>query len=131
MKEILEFEWPGKDVRRCVLFNCEWFDPSSRGTCSHLHYGIVKVKKNRRYSKYDPFISAFTAIQVYYCSYPAQVAHKVDWWVVIKIKPRSAVEGRKEIEVALQNDQLCSTATIEDDSLSTYETVVRMVKRYF
>ena len=43
------------------------------------------------------------------------MAHKADWWVVIKIKSRSAVEGRKEIEVALQNDQLCSTATIEDD----------------
>ena len=43
------------------------------------------------------------------------MAHKADWWVVIKTKSRLAVEGRKEIEEALQNDQLCSTATIEDD----------------
>ena len=76
------------------------------------------MKKNQHYSKYDPFIFASTAIQVYYCSYPARVAHKADWWVVIKTKPRSAVEGKKEIEVAFQNDQPRSTATIEDDIIA-------------
>ena len=101
VKEILEFEWPGKDVRKCVLFNCEWFDPFSRGTRIHRKYEIVEVKKNHRYSKYDPFIFASTVIQVYYCPYPARMAHKADWWVVIKTKSRSAVEGKKEMEVAL------------------------------
>ena len=56
LKEILEFEWPGQDVRRCVLFNYEWFDMSSRGMRIHRKYGIVEVKKNRHYLKYNPFI---------------------------------------------------------------------------
>ena len=62
VQEILGFEWPGQEVRRCVLFNCEWFDPSSRGTRIHRKYGIVEVNKNWHYSKYDPFIFASTAI---------------------------------------------------------------------
>ena len=79
LKEILELEWPGLPVKKLVLFNCEWFDPSPRGTRVHPKYGIVEVKKNRQYAKYDPYIISSTPIKSYYCPYPKRVLGKADW----------------------------------------------------
>lgn len=92
-------------MKQLVLFNCEWFDAvMNRGVKIHKQYGIVEVRHTRRYSKYDPFILAKNAIQVYYLPYPKKIRDKVDWWVVIKTKPRGTVDDRYTLEVAYQDD---------------------------
>ena len=87
-------EYPGLPLKRLVLFNCEWFDPTlGRGTRIHEQFGMVEVRSTRRYNKYDPFILAAQAHQVYYAPYPSRQRNMVDWWVVIRIKARSVVDA--------------------------------------
>ncbi|KAJ1420656.1 hypothetical protein SESBI_14232 [Sesbania bispinosa] len=69
----------------------------------HKEYGIVEVHRSRRYSKFDPFILAKNAIEVYYVPYPEKIQEKVDWWVVIKINPRGTVDDRYTLEVVYQD----------------------------
>ncbi|KAI9077621.1 hypothetical protein K1719_040396 [Acacia pycnantha] len=67
VQEIVELEYTGVPVKRVVLFKCDWFDPTSnRGTKVHPHYRIVEVHASRRYNKYDPFILAQQAMQVFH-----------------------------------------------------------------
>jgi hypothetical protein len=55
------------------------------------------------YQKYDLFIIATNAMQVYYVPYPEKIKEKADWWVVIKTKPRGTVDDRYALEVAYQD----------------------------
>lgn len=104
LKEIIQLEYPGDPIKQLVLFNCEWFDAViNRGVKVKKEYDIVEVHRARRYSKYDPFIIATNAIQVYYMPYPEKIKEKVDWWVVIKTKPRGTVDDRYTLEVAYQD----------------------------
>lgn len=73
LQEVIQLEYPGLPIKQVVLFNCTWFDPTPRrGTRIHDQYGIVEVRANRRYNRYDPFILASQAHQVYYASYPSR-----------------------------------------------------------
>ena len=92
--------WPNKKI---VLFRCEWFDPSHRGTKVDHQHNIIEVKHTRKYRSYDPFIIAQHAKQVYYASYPLR-RDKADWWVVIKSKPVGRIEIDNVLDVAYQND---------------------------
>ena len=66
---------------------CDWFDPTpNRGIRVHEQYNIVET-----FVKYEPFVLAIQAAQVYFCSYPSLRKDKVDWWVISKIKPRKVV----------------------------------------
>jgi len=56
-------------------------------------YGIFEIRHDRRYEKYDPFILAVVATQVYYMPYPQKTRDKLLWWVVIRTKPRSRVNN--------------------------------------
>jgi len=104
IKEIVQVEYPGEPTKRLVLLNCEWFDVAvNRGVKVHPQYGIVEINHRRRYKKYDPFIIPTNAIQVYYVPYPEKIKEKVDWWVVIKTKPRGTVDDRYALEVAYQD----------------------------
>ena len=104
IKEIVQLEYPGEPSKQIVLFNCEWFDAViNRGVKIHKQYGLVEVRHTRRYSKYDPFIFAANAIQVYYVPYPEKIKEKRDWWVVIKTKARGTVDDRYTLELAYQD----------------------------
>ncbi|KAL3377136.1 hypothetical protein AABB24_003510, partial [Solanum stoloniferum] len=92
--------WP---IKRIVLFQCKWFDPTSRGTRELKQHNIIEVKHTRKYEAYDPFIIAQNVKQVYYAPYPLR-RDKSDWWVVIKTKPMGRVEVENELDVAYQNE---------------------------
>ncbi|KAH0696514.1 hypothetical protein KY290_013884 [Solanum tuberosum] len=83
IQEIIEVRYSGWPNKKIVLFRCEWFDPSHRGTKVDHQYNIIEVKHTKKYRSYDPFIIAQHAKQVYYASYPLR-RDKADWWVVIK-----------------------------------------------
>ncbi|KAL3365417.1 hypothetical protein AABB24_010517 [Solanum stoloniferum] len=101
--EILELEYSGWPIKRIVLFQCKWFDPTSRGTRELKQHNIIEVKHTRKYEAYDPFIIAQNAKQVYYAPYPLR-GDKSDWWVVIKTKPMGRVDVENELDVAYQNE---------------------------
>ncbi|KAK6780272.1 hypothetical protein RDI58_022456 [Solanum bulbocastanum] len=103
LHEILELEYSGWSIKRIVLFQCKWFDPTSRGTREFKQHNIIKVKHTRKYEAYDPFIIAQNAKQVYYAPYPLR-RDKSDWWVVIKTKPMGRVKVENELDVAYQNE---------------------------
>ena len=92
LREVVEVEYLNWPIKRTVLFMCDWFDPTpNRGIRVHEQYNIVEINHRRRYDKYEPFVLAIQAAQVYFCSYPSLRKDKVDWWVVSKIKPRGVV----------------------------------------
>ena len=117
LEEVLEIEYPGLPMKRLILFACEWFDPViDRGMKIYKEYGIVEVNHTRRYSKYDPFIYAQQATQVYYAPYPNSIREKSNWWVVIKTKPRSMVENVIS-ESAYQNEEVSFIHPILEEEL--------------
>ncbi|KAG5610753.1 hypothetical protein H5410_022034 [Solanum commersonii] len=77
------------------------------------YYGIIHEiievrysgcpKKNNVLFRYDPFIIAQNAKQVYYAPY-LLCRDKVDWWVVIKAKHVGRIEIDNVLDVAYQND---------------------------
>ncbi|WMV32547.1 hypothetical protein MTR67_025932 [Solanum verrucosum] len=103
IQEIIEVRYLGWPNKKIVLFRCEWFDPSHRGTKVDHQHNIIEVKHTRKYRSYDPFIIAQHAKQVYYDSYSLR-RDKVDWWVVIKSKPVGRIEIDNVLDVANQND---------------------------
>ena len=116
LKEVVEIEYPGEPKKKVVLFYCDWFDPLlNRGVKIHKQYKIIEVRHTRRYAKYDPFIFAKQATQVYYVPYPKTMRDKIDWWVVMKINPRSNVDNRYTLEVAYQDADMPSVNDILDD----------------
>ena len=58
----------------------------------HPKYNIVEVNHRRRFNKYEPFVLAQQATQVYYCPYPSLKHDGADWWIVNKIKAWAVVE---------------------------------------
>jgi len=59
---VIELVYPQEPTKKCVLFSCDWFDPTiNHGMGVHREFGIVDIRRSRRYSKYDPFIFAETA----------------------------------------------------------------------
>lgn len=111
LQEILELEFPALPIKRTVLFKCSWFDPTlDRGTRIHPQYKIVEVKRGRVFNKYEPFILAVQASQVFFATYPTLKRNMNEWLVVCKIKARSIVEVSNlntclhSDEIALQED---------------------------
>ncbi|WMV07923.1 hypothetical protein MTR67_001308 [Solanum verrucosum] len=103
IQEIIEVRYSGWPNKKIVLFRCEWFDPSHRGTKVDHQHNIIEVKHTRKYRSYDPFIIAQYAKQVYYASYPLR-RDKNDWWVVIKSKHVGRIEIDNVLDMAYQND---------------------------
>jgi len=119
LREVSEIEYPGEPLKKCVLFNCDWFDPTpNRGMRVNKSYGIVEIRHDRRYNKYDPFILAYVATQVYYMSYPQKTRDKLPWWVVIKSKPRSRVDNQYTLPVAYQEDNMSDVNFMADHDVS-------------
>ncbi|XP_031131722.1 uncharacterized protein LOC116033108 [Ipomoea triloba] len=90
--EVVQVEYPSLPVKRTILFKCEWFDPTTVGMKVHSQYKLVEVNHKHRFNRYEPFVLAMQAAQVYYCTYPSLRRDKLDWWAVCKIKARSEVE---------------------------------------
>nr|XP_025647798.1 transcription termination factor 4, mitochondrial-like [Arachis hypogaea] len=106
LNEIIQVEYTGLPLKRVVLFKCEWFDPTiGKGTKVNKEYGIIQIRKNRRYGKYDPFIIAHKAIQVYFAPHPmSNTKEKAEWWFVFKTKARGEIEIETTEDFAYQED---------------------------
>ena len=77
LDEIIEIEYHGP-LMRVVLFKCMWFDPV-KGMNVHTKFNLVEINHKKKYMKYEPFVLAQQAIQVYYASYPSFKRGKTDW----------------------------------------------------
>ena len=105
LTDILQLEYPGWPIKRTILFKCNWFDPTANiGTKSHKHYNLVDINHKRRFNRYEPFILAMQADQVYYIPYPSLRRDVSDWWAVCKIKARSIVDVPQLSENALESN---------------------------
>lgn len=118
LQEIVQLEYTGLPLKNIVLFKCEWYDPKvKRGVRIHKDYGIVEINTTRRFDKYDPFIFAQQAVQVYYAHFPAN-PDKADWAAVIKTKARSTIEDHS-IEVnedAYQEDEIAEITPVNTNN---------------
>ena len=52
----------------------------------HKDYKLIEIKHTSHYYKYDPFVLAKQALQVYFAPYPSLKRDKADWSVVFKTK---------------------------------------------
>ncbi|XP_038682720.1 uncharacterized protein LOC119983117 [Tripterygium wilfordii] len=108
LKEIVQLELTGLPIKKIILFNCEWFDPTpNRGMRIHKHNDLVEVKRRGRYNKFDPFIIAQQAEQAYFALYPEGVRDPQDWLAVIKTKAKHTITGQsKQVDDAFQDDEI-------------------------
>ena len=105
LQDIVQLEYQGPVWYRIVLFDCKWFDPIN-GTRVHEKYKLVDVNRKRFYTKYDPFILAQQASQVYYVHYPSVRKDMVDWLAVCKTKAKRIFDTRlkEKDSTAFQNE---------------------------
>ena len=76
-----------------VLFKCDWFNPTpNSGMIVHEAYKLVDINHRRRFNKYEPFVLAAQAAQVYYYPYPNKKRDRANWWAVSKVKPRLVID---------------------------------------
>ncbi|KAL6523052.1 hypothetical protein OROMI_031400 [Orobanche minor] len=114
--EVVRLEYPGLPLKQVVLFNCEWFDPTSTGTKVDPYYKLLEINHKRRFNRYEPFILATQATQVYYCTYPSLKRDKVDWWAVCKVKARSTGQFIEEsISASFQEETIDTPAFVHVD----------------
>ncbi|OMP08891.1 hypothetical protein COLO4_06019 [Corchorus olitorius] len=108
-KEVLQVEYLGGSSRKVdVLFNCDWFDPSN-GMKIHPTYKLVDVHKKKLYKKFDPFVLAQQAIQVFYSEFFSLKKDKVDWMAVCEAKSKRVIESTfndHEEDTTLQVDEV-------------------------
>jgi hypothetical protein len=98
IENIFEISYNYLDYKKAVvLFYCNWFDPSSRGTKYDSKTNTVDIKMNRKYPLYDPFAMAHNVRQVHYVPYPSTKTDKRGWCVAITTKPRGQIE-KNEID---------------------------------
>lgn len=112
--EVVRLEYSGS--LSTILFKCEWFDPTPTGTRVHAQYKLVDINHKRRFNRYEPFVLASQAIQVYYCPYPSLKRDMVDWLAACKIKARSTIDFIEEntpIDQSFQEDVVQTHAAIE------------------
>ena len=68
LKDVVEIEYPGEPIKKCILFSCHWFDNTRDiGTRVHNDFGIVEIRHTRRYRKYDPFILQLLQLRCITC----------------------------------------------------------------
>ena len=110
--EILEIEYPALPIKHCVLFKCEWFDPTPNvGIKVNCAYNLVEINQRRRLANFEPFVLAMQATQVYYLPFPSLRRDKMDWLAVCKVKPR----GIFEMKAARQDKRIESEAFQEEE----------------
>ncbi|KAI5656312.1 hypothetical protein M9H77_25105 [Catharanthus roseus] len=65
-------------------------------------YNIVEPHSKKRHPVYDPFVFSHQVEQVSYVTYPGAKRQKIDWWAILKSRPR--VFNVSVVEVAFQED---------------------------
>ena len=80
----------------------------------HKQYPLVDVNLKRSLNKYEPFILAIQATQVYYVSYPSLKRNKSNWLAMCKVKARTMVDVLDTIEKTIDGN----TTFKEDKSLN-------------
>ncbi|XP_049392822.1 uncharacterized protein LOC125857182 [Solanum stenotomum] len=131
LTEILELEYKGSTpIKRTVLFKCEWFDPTPNvGMKIHPQYKLVDINHRRKLRKYEPFVLAMQATQVYYATYPSLRRDKSDWWAVCKTKARCIVDMPPSSLVSPLVDVAepfqCDEDGLRFDVVSDSETIVQ------
>ena len=122
--EIVEVEYPGYPINSTVLFKCDWYDPTPGiGFRVHKQYKLVEVNKNRKYSKYEPFILAMQAEQVCYMPSPS-LNDNSEWLAVFKVKPRGWTDNRpsaQKKDAAFQEEAVVSNDIMEPSQEDQYE----------
>lgn len=91
LKEIIEVEFPGVVKLKCVLFKCDWFDPTVNRGVRYSKFGVVDINASRRYNKFEPYILASQADQVCFVPYPKIRQSGISWLAAIKVTPRGRV----------------------------------------
>ena len=83
LEEIIELEYPTVPIKRVTLFKWHCYDPTrhGRGSGTRVYecYQIVDIHINQLYGKYDPFVLASQATQVYYMPYLSLSRDLRDW----------------------------------------------------
>ena len=102
------------------------------GVKVHNQYKLVDINQRRKFNKFEPFILAMQATQVFYMPYPILKQNNSDWLAVCKVRPRGWVEIQKsdsEKDAAFQEDEveeneIISTApeNVEYDDISSNES---------
>ena len=95
LTQILKLTYFSRPAEEVFLFRCNWFSnvPGS-GINVHKDYNLIEIKHTSHYHKYDPFVLAKQALQVYYAPYPSLKRDKADWSAVFKTKADSHSMGR-------------------------------------
>ncbi|WMV41418.1 hypothetical protein MTR67_034803 [Solanum verrucosum] len=109
IQEIIEVRYLGWPNKKIVLFRCEWFDLSHRGTKVDHQHNIIEVKHTRKYRSYDHFIIAQHAKQMYYASYPLHVAYQNDVAIVqqqVDIELETTLQHPQHILEEVSNDEI-------------------------
>ncbi|KAL9664696.1 hypothetical protein QQ045_020101 [Rhodiola kirilowii] len=76
---------------KVVLFKCRWYDPQF--VRSYPSNGIVILNTHRPYPRYDPYIFAQQAVQVYYVTFPGLAGKNNQGWVAIcPVKPTNTID---------------------------------------
>ena len=88
IKDIIKIKWEGTLQLEMVLFDCDWFDPTPRGTRYTEKLGLVVIKPAAKLSVFEPFVLANQVKQVYYLPYACKSrADLREWWVTYKVSP--------------------------------------------
>jgi hypothetical protein len=121
LQEIIEVSYYGaKSPYKTVLFRCDWFDNSPKGINVHERYKLVEVNHKRKYQKYDPFVLAHQAGQVYYATYPSTTKERDHWWATFKTKARSQIDAPIDItffqESVVSGEIMMDVANDHDDA---------------
>ena len=104
---------------KCVLFKCDWFDPTVNRGVRYSKFGVVDINGAQRYNKFDPYILASQADQVCFIPYPRIRQSEISWLAAIKVKPRGRVIGDEQ--PLLQED---SVNVVEAPEQSTNEILL-------
>ena len=102
LEDIIELEYQELPIKRVTLFKCQWYDQTTtgygHGTRIHPRYKLVDVDIGRSYRKYDPFVLASHAFQVYYLPYPSLKQNMKDWRAVCKVRWKRFEESAFQLE---------------------------------
>nr|GMD60622.1 putative transposase En/Spm [Ipomoea batatas] len=67
LKEIVEVEYPNIPLKKVVLFNCEWFDPTpNTGTKLNFDSGLIEVHYRKRFEPHSAHRRIIECIQKAY-----------------------------------------------------------------
>lgn len=111
----IEVQYPGLLNLKCIVFKCEWYDPTIGRGVRLNKSGVVDVNVSRRYQKFEPFVLGSQVEQVAFVPYPRVNETGITWLSVIRVAPRGIVVGGTD-EVALQADVCGEIEMVEQTS---------------